>query len=426
VSETIGEQLREARSTRQITLEQAAKATHIRQRFLEALENNQWDILPSKVQGRGFLRLYADYLGLNVEAILNPTPAATASMGIASPEESPELPLEEALLSSQPDLAETESHQVRPPSTPNTPGFVEIGRTLRQRREAISLSLTDVERYTRLRARYLQALEEGRIYDLPSPVQGRGMLSNYAAFLGLDSEEILNRFAEELQNRLAQRRPASTQPGRTNQAKKAPTGWRRIITVDVIVGTSLVLGLMVFAFWGFAQIAAQQSPQEPTPPSISDILMDTRTPLAQNGLTTPTNTPQVTVQAQATATIPFLGNEPLQVYIVARQRAWLQVIEDNKVAFSGRVVPGTAYPFTAINSIEVYCGSSSALQIYFNQTELNTQGRLGQTLELIFTAQGIVTPTPRFTATPTATPQPTATLQPTRTQAAPTITPLIP
>lgn len=420
MTQTIGEQLREARSARQITLEQAAKATHIRQRFLEALENDQWELLPSKVQGRGFLRLYADFLGLNTSNLLSSNPTA--------PTTPPAPPIAEPIPqnpSSEPAPQPNEVDTTPPPNTPEggLPVFIEIGQMLRQRRETISLSLVDVERYTRLRIRYLQALEDGRVYDLPSPVQGRGMLTNYADFLGLDSEEILNRFADGLQNHLAQARPTSPPSGKAKPSKKATTGWRRIITLEVLLAGAMILGLLVFAIWSSAQIAAQQRNQEPTPP---DYLPGTGTAFIQEASPTPTATPPATLAAQATATIPITGNEPLQVYIVAHQRAWLQVVEDGKIVFSGRVVPNTAYPFSAVNQVEVYSGSASALQIYFNQTEVSIQGAIGEPLQLIFTAQGMLTPTPRFTATPTVTPQPTATLQPTPTLAAPTITPLIP
>jgi cytoskeletal protein RodZ len=43
-----------------------------------------------------------------------------------------------------------------------------------------------VERHTHLRAVFVKALEEGAFDKLPSPVQTRGMLSNYATFLDLD------------------------------------------------------------------------------------------------------------------------------------------------------------------------------------------------------------------------------------------------
>ena len=61
----IGTSLREARSRRQIGLPQAEQATKIRAKYLRALEDERFDELPSETYVKGFLRTYADYLGLD-------------------------------------------------------------------------------------------------------------------------------------------------------------------------------------------------------------------------------------------------------------------------------------------------------------------------------------------------------------------------
>ena len=61
----IGNSLREARDRRQIELPQAEQATKIRGKYLRALEDEQFDALPSQTYVKGFLRTYADYLGLD-------------------------------------------------------------------------------------------------------------------------------------------------------------------------------------------------------------------------------------------------------------------------------------------------------------------------------------------------------------------------
>jgi len=53
-----------------ISLEDAAKATHIRAAHLLALEEDRLEDLPSMTQARGFIRLYADYLGLDPLALI--------------------------------------------------------------------------------------------------------------------------------------------------------------------------------------------------------------------------------------------------------------------------------------------------------------------------------------------------------------------
>jgi len=65
-----GERLKRERELREVTLEEITSATRIGSRFLEALENEQWEKLPGGVFNRGFVRAIARYLGLNEEALL--------------------------------------------------------------------------------------------------------------------------------------------------------------------------------------------------------------------------------------------------------------------------------------------------------------------------------------------------------------------
>jgi hypothetical protein len=61
----IGSSLREARSRRGLELSQVERDTRIRSRYLAALEDERFDVLPAPAYARGFLRTYADYLGLD-------------------------------------------------------------------------------------------------------------------------------------------------------------------------------------------------------------------------------------------------------------------------------------------------------------------------------------------------------------------------
>ena len=88
--ETIGQQLKQARETRYLTLNKVTQATHIQARLIEAMEADDFESLPSPVQARAFLRLYAEFLGLSLDdliarqrisveeppaALINPPPA---------------------------------------------------------------------------------------------------------------------------------------------------------------------------------------------------------------------------------------------------------------------------------------------------------------------------------------------------------------
>ena len=67
---TFGERLKRERELREVSLEEVSKATRISERFLEALENENWERLPGGVFGRGFVRTIARYLGLGEESLL--------------------------------------------------------------------------------------------------------------------------------------------------------------------------------------------------------------------------------------------------------------------------------------------------------------------------------------------------------------------
>src|SRR4029434_7834719 len=83
---TFGERLKRERELREVSLEEIAKGTRIAERFLEALENEQWEKLPGGVFGRGFVRSIARYLGLSEENLLSEYDLARGESANASPQ----------------------------------------------------------------------------------------------------------------------------------------------------------------------------------------------------------------------------------------------------------------------------------------------------------------------------------------------------
>jgi transcriptional regulator with XRE-family HTH domain len=69
--ESIGYQLKCARQEHHLSLEKVSEATRIRPYHLEALEADDYSKMPSAAQARGFLRLYAEFLGLDIEQMLD-------------------------------------------------------------------------------------------------------------------------------------------------------------------------------------------------------------------------------------------------------------------------------------------------------------------------------------------------------------------
>ena len=69
--EQIGARLREARMRGKIDINQVEADTKIRAKYLRAMENEEWDLLPGEIYAKTFLRTYADYLGLDSRELVD-------------------------------------------------------------------------------------------------------------------------------------------------------------------------------------------------------------------------------------------------------------------------------------------------------------------------------------------------------------------
>jgi transcriptional regulator with XRE-family HTH domain len=104
MSESVGAKLRQARELRRLTLQQVAEATRVRPHYLQALENNDHSAIPSAAQARGFLRIYADFLELNLADIMpvvppsEPAPAPQSAAAAEKVLPAPETPQPDNIL----------------------------------------------------------------------------------------------------------------------------------------------------------------------------------------------------------------------------------------------------------------------------------------------------------------------------------------
>ena len=391
MKDNVGQVLREAREASGRSLAQVARETHMREHYLRAIESGEFDLLPSQVQTRGFIRAYAEYLKLDV-ADLPPINDEYDPLPDSPTEDAPQPP------------KSVESEEI----------FQAIGLRLKEQRELLGLTLEDVERHTHLRERYLIALESGDLDKLPSPVQGRGMLNNYCIFLGLDPEPLLLSFAEGLQTQLAATQTSQPE-ARKERTRPLPAPLRRLFSPDILIGGTLAVFLVIFVLWSAIRIFAMQTEQDPTStaPSIAEVLLasPTTTHTATPFPASPTSPPAVLplpTQALGTEALsggpfPQGGEGVVQVYIAVYQRAWMQVSVDEELQFDGRVIPGSAYAFSGDARVEVRTGNGAGLNIFFNDQNLGPMGDFGQVIHRIYTVQGILTPTATITPTPTET-----------------------
>ncbi len=154
-----------------------------------------------------------------------------------------------------------------------------VGAILRAAREAKGVTLAKAEQATRIRHKHLAALEEGTPADLPEPVFVKGFLRNYARYLGLNPNEVLDLYRTEFWPKtkdVADVEP-EVEPLRS-PSRLTPA----LLTVALAV---VVFGLvMYYLYW--------QSIQPPLAPTPTIVLQ----------LSTPTPTPPVTVTVGVVAT----------------------------------------------------------------------------------------------------------------------------
>jgi cytoskeletal protein RodZ len=93
-STPFGEHLKREREMRGVSLEEISAATRISTRFLEAIEKDQWELLPGGVFNRGFIRSIARFLGLDEDSLVAEYALGTTATGGArgAPEQPAEMP----------------------------------------------------------------------------------------------------------------------------------------------------------------------------------------------------------------------------------------------------------------------------------------------------------------------------------------------
>jgi cytoskeletal protein RodZ len=132
----------------------------------------------------------------------------------------------------------------RSPDRPARDGRSAVGEQLRDAREVKGIDLFRAERDTKIRSKYLSALEEGDYADLPGDVYTRGFLRNYSAYLGLDADEIEEEWRSE---------SGSPDPAKPAIVGPQPMTIRRGIVFQrshAVIAVVLVIVLVVATYFG--------------------------------------------------------------------------------------------------------------------------------------------------------------------------------
>jgi cytoskeletal protein RodZ len=126
-----------------------------------------------------------------------------------------------------------------------------IGQKLRQARTDRGLELSEVERATKIRVKFLEAMEEDRWDEMPAPVYARGFLDIYARHLGLDHEAILDEYRRTVEGDREEPIPESViKPGTMRHRRPA----RRLPSISVGPAAKIIAGVLVLVVVGLVII----------------------------------------------------------------------------------------------------------------------------------------------------------------------------
>lgn len=123
-----------------------------------------------------------------------------------------------------------------------------IGDSLRESRMRQKIDITEVELETKIRAKYLRALENEEWNLLPGPTFVRTFLRTYAQYLGLDAQLIVEEYRAQYEPRgesdLQQQFAPRPRRGREARPRRAPGRWLGVVlAVVALLGFLLILGL---------------------------------------------------------------------------------------------------------------------------------------------------------------------------------------
>lgn len=437
MAEFSGAELKKKREEMHIPLEQVASETRIRLSILQDLEDEEYSELSSSAQIKGFLRIYADYLGIDAEK--DPTPLDdTLSEDQAKPQDTNHSTTD--TVTTPKSQGETNSEQV-PPSQSDIPDstipathedsnavqeekpepkpesesqnmLAQLGRQLSTRRRYLNLDWDIIVQQTRLHRNTLRALENGDLEAFFAPLEFRKDLQTYARFLNLDVEAIMIQYAEALQKRRFENQPKRRivrDPSKP--ASRVLLTIRKFFTLDLFFGTFIVLGILIFLIWGISNMR-QRTDEEPnateTLPAIIDFILTTPTA----GEPTPeATTEEVQENIIPTATAFFIQNAPengFALALKARQNLWIRVYSDEKMAFTGRLTVGEVKTFSADKSLTLETSNISSLEIAFQGSALEPFDRpTGTAVRLVFDEAGLrELPFVETEAAPNLTPSP--------------------
>ena len=256
-----------------------------------------------------------------------------------------------------------------------------IGDLLRRERERQNLSIKDIEKATSIRALYIDAIEKGEYKTLPGEVYAKGFVRNYANYLELNANEIVNAFNEEMhpQEELQESAGSSSaEEARQEQsAERNREEYRgpKITSLESYpmekkshgIRNALMVAAAVFVV-AFAALIAFGGDEEPSAPA----------PRAK------TQTQQGQKQTEAA---PKPAADGVEVKLSFTDRCWTEVIVDGKTEFEGTAEKGKVLTLKGKDKVRITAGNAGALNYSLNGKDMGAIGQKGEVVEKTFTKE---------------------------------------
>ena len=256
-----------------------------------------------------------------------------------------------------------------------------IGDLLRRERERQNLSIKDIEKATSIRALYIDAIEKGEYKTLPGEVYAKGFVRNYANYLELNANEIVNAFNEEMhpQEELQESAGSSSaeEASQEQSSERNREEYRgpKITSLESYpmeksshgVRKALMVAVAVFVV-AFAALIAFGGDEEPSAPA----------PRAK------TQTQQGQKQTEAA---PKPAVDGVEVKLSFTDRCWTEVVVDGKTEFEGTAEKGKVLTLKGKDKVRITAGNAGALHYSLNGKDMGAIGQKGEVVEKTFTKE---------------------------------------
>jgi cytoskeletal protein RodZ len=246
-----------------------------------------------------------------------------------------------------------------------------LGKYLERERELKKISLREMAKNTRVREYLLKAIEEDRYDLLPSSLYVRGFLSSYAKFVGLDPQEVVNRYEQSLKGEPII--PPEVRPEKKPSGKPL-SNLKQIGIVSGVIVLSLLLSYLLYPY-------LSRPPVEPLPAKPVAVESQPDKPTEEGLPIVPTTQTQ-----QVSAAVE---GKPLTLSLKAVEETWVQIRVDDRSKEESLFKPGEGSSFQATSRIELLIGNAGGLDLVFNGIALEKFGRSGEVITLVFTPQGV-------------------------------------